>query len=123
MAPRRAPVDFEVFKAIGLGLPDVVDSSTPRGAALKLRGRLMACEATHRSAEPNSLMLRIGIDERARLIMKHPKVFYVTEHYENSAAVLVRLSRISRSSLAEVLGISWRFVFEKAGGHKTGRST
>jgi hypothetical protein len=44
--------DFALVREIALALPDVKDATTPRGFALKLRGKLLACEAIHRSAEP-----------------------------------------------------------------------
>lgn len=118
MPRRRTPVDFQAVKDIGVKLPDVVDSSTARGSALKVLGRLMACEAIHKSAEPNTLMVRISIDDRTQLIAEHPETYYVTEHYRKHPAVLVRLSYISRRSLEELLGRSWRFVFEEAGAGK-----
>jgi hypothetical protein len=108
------PVDVDVVRTLALQLPNVEDASSPRGAGFKVGGRLLACAATHQSAEPNSWMVRIGLEERARLLADSPDAFYVTGHYEKHASVLVRLARVDRDALRNVLGIAWAFVSEKA---------
>ncbi len=109
--PRQA-TDFDLVRAIGAALPDVKDASGPRGTALKVKGRLLACEAIHKSAEPNSLMVRIGPKRREALLAQDSDAFYLTDHYAPYPAVLVRLSRIKRPALKELLTESWEFVRE-----------
>jgi hypothetical protein len=117
-------VDFRVVRDVALGLPDVEDVTSPRGFAFKARGKLLACQAIHGSAEPDTLMVRVSMTERARLLAEKPDVYYITEHYSKYPAVLVRLRRISRAALRDVLGIAWLFVGEKtarpAGGKARG---
>ena len=91
-------------------LPDVEANSVDDALALKARGKLLACQATHRSAEPESLVVRMDIERRAELIDADPDVYYVTDHYLNYPTVLVRLSRIDRDALRDLLGMSWQFV-------------
>jgi hypothetical protein len=110
--PRRH-IDFDAVRELGLELPDVVDASTHRGMALKLGGRLLACRAIHKSAEPNSLMVRIGHGERERLLAENPRAFYLTEHYRKAAAILVRLDRVSLTALRRMLERGWRHLMEK----------
>lgn len=110
--PRRT-VDFEVVRSIGRALPDVTDASSSRGTALKIGRQLMACKAIHKSAEPNSLMVRISLKRRDELLVQKTEAYYLTDHYEPHPAILVRLSRITRSSLKELLTESWEFVREK----------
>jgi hypothetical protein len=106
-------MNFRVVREIGLALPDVEDS-TDRGAlSLKVRGKLLTCQALHQSAEPNTLVVRIDFDQRAELIEAEPSIYYVTDHYVNYPSVLVRLSRIDRRSLKDLLGMAWRFVSAK----------
>ena len=73
-------------------------------------GRLLACEAIHKSAEPNTLMVRIGLQRRVELLAQSGEVHYPTDHYAPYPAVLVRLSRIKRAALKELLTESWEFV-------------
>ena len=69
--------------------------------------------ALHRSAEPNTLAVRIGIDTRAELMAADRDVYYVTDHYVNYPTVLVRMSRIHLEALRDLLGMSWIFVNAK----------
>jgi hypothetical protein len=108
--PVRRPIGFDLVRQIGLTLPDVEANSVDDALALKARGKLLACQATHRSAEPDSLVVRMDIDRRAELIDADPDVYYVTDHYLNYPTVLVRLSRIDRDALRDLLGMSWQFV-------------
>jgi hypothetical protein len=103
-------IDFHTVRKIGLALPGV-EASTAYGApALKFRGKLLACVPTHRSAEPGSLAVRVGFDDRAELLAAAPDVYYVTDHYLNYNAVLVRLSRITPDVLRDLLGMAHKFV-------------
>jgi hypothetical protein len=110
----RENLNFDAVREIGLALPDVEDSTTYRGFSLKVRGRLLACAAIHKSAEPDSLMVRIGFEECALLRAAEPDTYYLTEHYSRHPTVLVRLEQISRDSLRDLLGRAWLFVSEKA---------
>jgi hypothetical protein len=49
----------------------------------KVRGKLLACVPSHRSAEPGSLAVRIDIDNHTELLAAAPDVYYVTDHYLN----------------------------------------
>jgi|SRR5688572_12912951 hypothetical protein len=115
--PRRgsdaSTVGADVLREIALQLPDVEDATTQRGVAFKARGRLLACAAIHESAEPGSVVIRIGTQQRARLMAAHPDALYLTAHYAKHPAVLARLSRLDRDSLRDILGAAWLFVTEK----------
>lgn len=111
---RSKKMDFDVVREIAMALPDVEESTTHGAPSLKVRGRLLTCPALHQSAEPGSLAVRIGFDQRAELLATDPRVYYVTDHYVNYPTVLVRLSQVHRDSLRDLLGTSWRFVSAKA---------
>jgi hypothetical protein len=106
-------MDFEVVREIARALPDVEESSLHGAPSLKVSGRLLTCPALHRSAESDSLVVRIGFQERAKLIAAAPSIYYVTDHYLNHPAVLVRLGQIDRNSLRDLLGLAWHFVRSK----------
>ena len=106
-------IDFDVVREIALALPDVEESTIHGAPSLKVRGRLLTCPAIHRSAEPNTLAVRIDFDRRAELIAGARNVYYVTDHYVNYPTVLVRLSQIDRNALRDLLGMAWRFVSSK----------
>src|SRR5437660_661533 len=118
---RRQKIDFDAFREIALTLPDVEESTTHGASSLKVRGRLLACPALHRSAEPNTLAVRIDFDQRAVLMAAEPSVYYVTDHYVNYPTVLVRLSRIDRKSLRDLLEMALSFVNIKTRGGRSPR--
>ncbi len=110
----RSTIDFDTVRKIGLALPGVEESTTYGSPALKVHGKLLACIAVHRSAEPGSLAVRVDFEDRAELLAADPDVYYVTDHYVGYNAVLVRLSRVHRDVLRDLLGMAYKFVTRKA---------
>ena len=96
-----------------LALPEVEEGTIHGAPAFRVRGKLLACAAIHRSAERDTLAVRIPFDLRAALLESDPDSYYLTDHYVNHPVVLVRLSRIKVKGLRELLGVSWRFVSAK----------
>ncbi len=97
--------------------------------ALKLGGRMLACMASHRSAEPDTLVVRVDFDRRDLLIAEDPATYYLTEHYAGYPSVLVRLSRVRPETLRDLLLVAWRtvsrekpLVRRQSAGHDRGRS-
>ena len=113
---RQKPADaFEIVRAVGLALPDVEATTRYDGSpALKLGGCFMAGLATHRSAEPGTLVVRVGFEERERIIEDAPETYYLTDYYRNYPLLLVRLSRVDRDALHDLLSVSWRLTSAKA---------
>src|SRR5579885_2866876 len=116
---RKRTISFDVVRKIGLTLPGVEESVAWGVPALKLRGKLLACVPSHRSAEPGSLVIRISFSERAALLAEAPEVYYITEHYTGYTAVLVRLARVNENILKDLLGMAHRFVASSAGPRST----
>jgi hypothetical protein len=110
----KKTIDFEMVRKIGLALPGVEDSTAYGSPALKARGRLLACVPAHRSAEPGSLVVCVGFNDRADLLAGEPGTYYVTDHYIPYESVLVRLSRINPDALRDLLGMAYKFVTRKA---------
>ena len=106
-------VDFDTVLELGALLPGIKASSSKLGIALKLKGQLVACTAINPSAEPNSLMVCIEFPSRDALIEKQPDTYYMTSHYRGYATVLVRLAKISRSELRNLLEQAAQFVDEQ----------
>lgn len=104
---------FDVVLEAARPLLDVESSTTWGAPALKVRGKLLACQAIHKSAEPNSIVVKIGMDQREELIAAEPDIYYITDHYVNYPSVLVRLSRINGDALRDLLGMAWRFADTK----------
>jgi hypothetical protein len=111
---RESIIGFDTVRDIGFALPGVEESTAYGSPALKVRGQLLACVPANRSAEPSSLVVRVDFDDRAELLAADPDVYYVTDHYVGYSAVLVRLSRINRDVLRDLLGMAYKFVTRNA---------
>jgi hypothetical protein len=105
---------FENVRKIGLRLPDVQESTAYGKPALKVHDKMFACIPSHRSAEPDSLAVRVDFEQRAELLAAEPEVYYITDHYANYPAVLVRLRRVKADVLKDLLGMAYRFVAREA---------
>jgi hypothetical protein len=116
----RQTISFDIVRKIGLALPGVEEGTTYGSPALKVGGKMFACLAVHRSAEPNTLAIRVDFERRAELIAADPATYYLTDHYVNYPAILVRLSRVHRDALRDLLIMSRRFVAER-GSSKASR--
>lgn len=73
----------------------------------------MAGLAMHPSAEPDTLVVRTGLAEREGFLEDAPETYYVTDYYRRYPLVLVRLSRVGRDALRELLSVSWRMTMAK----------
>jgi hypothetical protein len=115
MAPRRrrTGLTFDDVRRMSADLPGVEEGTAWGVPALKLRGRFFACMASHSSAEPNTLVVRLDFDQRDALVADAPETYYLRPHYVGHESVLVRLSRIDREALRDLLHASWRFVSAK----------
>ena len=100
---------------MGLTLPNVEAATKYDGSpVLKLGGCFMAGLALHPSAEPNTLVVRYDDEEREWLLADAPETYYLTDYYRKYPLVLVRLSRINRDALRDVLTVSWQLTAAKA---------
>jgi hypothetical protein len=101
---------FKQVERIGRTLPDVEVTTTYGKPALKVGGKMFVCIASHKSAEPNTLAVRMDFAARDRLIEEDPDVYYLKDHYLDYPCVLVRLSRVSEDALHDLVTNAHRFV-------------
>jgi len=114
----RTKVTFETVRKIGLALEGVKESTMYGALALKVGGELLACKAINKSAEPDSLGVRIDFDQREALLAEAPQTYYVTDHYVKYPMVLVRLSTIRTEELRDLLSSAWKYVTAKKTGNR-----
>jgi len=118
---RRPAVTFDLVRRLGAALPGVEEGTAWGVPALKLHGALLACMASNKSAEPNTLVVRIGVEQRDAMIADDPQTYYLKPHYVGYPCVLVRLGNISRDALADLLQAGWRFVDASPAGQRATR--
>lgn len=103
-------VTFQTIASVACKLPEVEISKSYGTPALKVRGKLMA--RLHQDGE--ALVLRTELLDRQILMQADPEVFYITEHYQNYPLVLVRLSKVRREALPDLMERAWRLVAPKS---------
>jgi hypothetical protein len=106
---------FAPVRAAAGSLPDVEHTTMYGSPAVKLHGRFLACMATNKVAEPNTLVIAVGFDQREELIAAEPAVYYLKDHYRSYPVVLVRLARISPDTLDSLVREAWHFVSTQRG--------
>jgi hypothetical protein len=105
---------FDNVRTVGLTLPGVTATTKYDGSpVLKAGGCFMAGLAMHPSSEPDTLVVRADADDRDWLLEDAPDTYYLTDHYRRYPVVLVRLARIDRAALRDLLSMSWRLTMAK----------
>src|SRR4030095_7539519 len=97
-------------EAIGRALPDVEVTTAWGQPALKVHGKMFVCIASHKSAEPNSLVVMMAFADRDALVEDDPATYYLKDHYLNYPCVLVRLTRIRLDALRDLVVGAHRFI-------------
>jgi hypothetical protein len=114
---------FDAVRAVGLELPGVDAAVRYDGSPmLKVGGRFMAGLASHPSAEPDTLVVRMEVDEREWLIADAPEIYYLTEYYRSYPLVLARLSRLDRDALRDLLSVSRRLTMSRTAKQRRQRA-
>lgn len=101
---------FNTVESIGRKLPDVEVTTTWGKPTLKVGGKMFVCIASHKSAEPNTLVARMDIADRDALIDDDPDTYYLKDHYVDYPCVLVRLSRVRADALRDIVTGAYRYV-------------
>lgn len=107
-------ITIKTVEDIGRSLPGVELTTTWGQPTLKVHGRMFACAPSHKSAEPNSLVVMMDFADRDALLQEEPHTYYLKEHYVTYPCVLVRLSRVHRDALEDLLLGAHRYVSERA---------
>jgi hypothetical protein len=90
----------------GASLPEIEESTSYGTPALKVRGKLVA----RLREDGETLVLRADLDSRDAMLRAQPKLFFITDHYRDYPAVLLRLTVVQPAHLKSLLEDSWRLV-------------
>jgi hypothetical protein len=107
--PKSSSVTYETARQIALALPGAEEGTSYGTPACKVGGKLFA--RLHQDGE--SLVIKVDFEEREQLMQAEPEKFYITDHYLNYPWMLVRLSKVRRDQLSDLLLQSWRRVAPK----------
>jgi hypothetical protein len=90
---------------IGARFPGVEVGTSYGTPSLRIRKKFICRMRT----EPDALVLRVSdMGEREALRQGQPEAFFITPHYDDYPAVLVRLEAVDPVELAELLEEAWR---------------
>lgn len=98
---------YDVVCKIALALPGVEATTSYGTPALKMKGRLMA---RLRTEAEGALALRCDFADRTILLQANPQAFFLTDHYVNYPMILVRLDKVRRAELADLLDRAYRLA-------------
>ena len=91
--------------AAGADLPGVEESTWYGTEALKVRGKSFC----RMKEDGETLVIQVvDLEDKEALLRSDAEVFFTTPHYDGYAYVLVRLDRIGRDMLAELVEDAWR---------------
>lgn len=100
----RRGVSVARVRKLALALPEASEGTSYGTPAWKVRGKLFA--RLHQDGE--SLVVKVGFDQRDALMQADPRAFFITDHYEAHEMMQVRLSAVGEAALRELLEESWR---------------
>jgi len=85
-------------------LAGVVEGTSYGTPALHVRKKLIA----RLKEDGETIVIRIDLFDREALIETDPEAFYVTDHYTDYPAMLVRLKHVRRDLLQRLVEEAWR---------------
>ena len=53
------------------------------------------------------------MDRRGEMIAEDPETYFLTDHYLNYPWILVRLAKIKREALRELIGAAWQLASKR----------
>ncbi|MGH2435944.1 MAG: MmcQ/YjbR family DNA-binding protein [bacterium] len=90
---------------IGLALPETEVSTWFGTPSLKVAGKGFI---RLRTEAEGGLVVLCSLDEKERLLESGDPAYYTTPHYDGFGAILVKLKKVDRAALAELVTNAWR---------------
>lgn len=98
-------MNFEEIRQMALAFPGVEEHLVFGGPTLKVGKRFLACIA---KIDPDTLCIKVpDRAEREYLLATKPEVYYLTEHYANFEALLVRMPLVEPEELHGLFEQAW----------------
>ena len=99
--------DYKRLCEHALALPGVEESTSYGTPSLKVKGKFIG---RLRTEAEGAFALRCDFIDRQILLQADPEAFFLTDHYLNYPMVLVRLDKVRRSELPNLIERAWRLV-------------
>ena len=119
---RRVPLTFDDVREIALSMPEVTETTSWGMPTFKAGKTTFAVEPHPRpDVEPSSLGVPMSFEERTQQLASNSDVYYLTDHWAKHPGVLVRLSRLGRDELREILAAAWHHAMEHGSAKRARR--
>jgi hypothetical protein len=102
-------ITFDTVREIARELPGALESTSYGTPAFKVGKCLFARQHDERDL----LVIKIDPAQRSMRMMVDPETFFITDHYLNYPYMLVRLSKVVRDDLRELLEDAWQMCAPK----------
>jgi hypothetical protein len=100
------PATFAAVRKIALSLDNVEEGPSYGTPGFRAGGVLFL--RFHQDGE--SLVVRTDFDQREELLAADPAAYYITDHYLNYEWILVRLSRVQKDALRDLIRMAHRLA-------------
>jgi hypothetical protein len=108
--PIKRGTTWATVKRWALALPETSEGTSYGLPSLLAFGKFL----TRKRSEDGAVVVRTGtIDERDWMISHEPDAYFITDHYKNYPAVLVRLEWADPLTVREMIEASWRRMAPK----------
>ncbi|MEO8622740.1 MAG: MmcQ/YjbR family DNA-binding protein [bacterium] len=97
-------MNWDAVCTLGATFPGTERATSYGTPALKVKGKLLA----RLKEDGETMVLRVSFVVRDHLMMTEPTTFYITDHYRNYPAVLVRLDTADHAVIRQLLDDAWR---------------
>ena len=97
-------ISWDELCAMALRLPGVEQGMSYGTPSLHVRKKFLA----RLKEDGQTIAIRVDFLDRDVLLQLDPVAFYLTDHYRNYPAMLVRLGQVRPQLLAELLEQAWR---------------
>ncbi len=90
---------FDTVRKIALAIDHAEEGTSYGTPAFKISGKLFARQHN----EPDWLVLATTFEEREELMAADPETYFITDHYLKYPWVLVRMPRVHRDALGDLV--------------------
>lgn len=101
---------FDDVKRLAADLPEVVEAPSYGTRALKVKKALLV----RLKEDDETLVLRCDMVSRDMMLSAEPRLFFITDHYKDYPAILLRLPLVTESRMRDLLEDAYRFVAPKS---------
>lgn len=100
----RSRVTLDTVRSIFNTLPGVEEGTSYGTPGFRVAKKFLA----RMKEDGETLVVKCGFDERDFRLQADPETYFTTDHYRGYPTVLVRLARVSKTDLQELLETAWR---------------